>query len=368
MADIPREPDGPASPLEAFLRAYLDAAGGVWDEIEPQVYDVLLPGADAAAEGGVVRVTFDPEALPEHPAAQLASFGTPFIDRLLHNAVQRGRAALFYLVGLNLTPHDLPGRIGRALTLPAPLELRLERVRALHFTQAVFWFQAEFVSDQREQEIIPVAIDLHLGREVRHLDRLLDRGRLAREPAQPLPDARRVSVAVAYRLARDQVLRSVAAHAHGRSRELSERLERQVARVRQYYADLRSELAEQARRARDKDEAAARLPQRRETIDREEQLRIAELRQKSQLRVHLRLLQLLLIQQPKLLLGGVVTAPGRPAIPLELVWDPLTETLEAPLCPACQRPTYALDVTRPGQLVCPACAGQAAVDHRKGPR
>ena len=41
------------------------------------------------------------------------------------------------------------------------------RARALHFTQAAFWFQAEFVSDQKEQEIVPVAMDLHHGREVR---------------------------------------------------------------------------------------------------------------------------------------------------------------------------------------------------------
>src|ERR1700726_4652430 len=95
------------SPLEAFLREYLDKTGGVWDEVEPQVYDVLLPAgtevpAGRAGDAGGVRLTFDPEALPEHPSAQLASFGTPLVDRLLHDAIQRGRAGQFYLIGLNL--------------------------------------------------------------------------------------------------------------------------------------------------------------------------------------------------------------------------------------------------------------------------
>ena len=31
------------SPLESFLRRYVETAGGEWDEIEPQVYDILLP-------------------------------------------------------------------------------------------------------------------------------------------------------------------------------------------------------------------------------------------------------------------------------------------------------------------------------------
>jgi len=56
--------------LEAFLRESLNAAGGVWDEVEPQVYDVLWPDADEP-----VRLTFDPEALPEHPGGCGEPFG-----------------------------------------------------------------------------------------------------------------------------------------------------------------------------------------------------------------------------------------------------------------------------------------------------
>ena len=39
------------------------------------------------SDSGVVRLTFDPEALPEHPSAQLASFGTPLVDQLLNDAL-----------------------------------------------------------------------------------------------------------------------------------------------------------------------------------------------------------------------------------------------------------------------------------------
>src|SRR5262249_33034961 len=72
-------PDQPATPLEEFVRTYLETIGGAWDEVEPQVYDVLLPAGEAApplppAANGLPRITFDPEALPEHSGAQLASF------------------------------------------------------------------------------------------------------------------------------------------------------------------------------------------------------------------------------------------------------------------------------------------------------
>jgi hypothetical protein len=360
MEGISATAERPASPLETFVGTYLDTLGGAWDEVEPQVYDVLLPANGAGT--GLTRITFDPEALPEHPGAQLASFGTPFIDGLLNDALQRGRWGRFYLVGVNLAPHDLASRVRRATTLPPPLELHLERVRALHFAQAVFWFEAAFVSDQKEQELLPVAMDLHYGREVRHREALLERSRLAEQPSVPLPEARRLSMPAVYPMARDQVLRSLSTLASTRSRDLTERVERQIARMAQYYADLRSELEDQRRRTRRKDDAGERLDVRRAAIDREEKLRIAELRQKSTLRVHLRLLQLLEIQQPKLLVQVQLTAPDRTPGRLELVWDPLLEALEAAPCPECGRPTYAFDLTRQGRVVCPACAARAVAD------
>src|SRR5436305_2305752 len=144
MAPMALAASPPHSPLEEFLRDYVDVTGGVWEEVEPQVYDVLLPAAGTGPEAStldrqIVRVAFDPEAIPEHPGAQLASYGTPLVDRLLADAVERGRFARLYLIGLNLAPHDLLGRARRALTLPADTSLREERRRPLHFAQAVFW-------------------------------------------------------------------------------------------------------------------------------------------------------------------------------------------------------------------------------------
>jgi hypothetical protein len=352
------------TPLEAFVRDYVEATGGVWDEVEPQVYDVLLPAGPGGAEGGVVRIAFDPEALPEHPGAQLASYGTPLVDRLLADAVTRGQYARLYVVGLNLAPHDLAGSCRRALTLPADSTLQLERARPLHFTQAAFWFQATFTGDQKEQEVVPVALDLHHGRQYRHLEQLLEPSRLAEAPAPPLAEARRLSLAAAYPLARDAVLPTVAALANIRGREAAGHVERQVARMGRYYADLRAELAEQVRRATSRGEDLERFAGRREALEREERFRIGELRQKSTLRVELRLLTVLQVQEPKLLVRGTVRGKQNETAPLELVWDPLLAAVEAVSCPACGRPTYALAWARPGRLVCPTCA--AAASGRRG--
>jgi hypothetical protein len=350
------------SPLEAFLRDYAEVTGGMWDEVEPQVYDLMLPGRDSAREPEMVRLVFDPEATPEHPGAQLASYGTPLVDRLLADAVNRGRHVELYRVGLNPAPQGVEDRLRRAVTLPAGFGLKLERSRPLHFPQALFWFEATFVSDQKEQDLLTVAIDVHHGRQVRHLDRLLDRAHLADKPWTPLAEAPHPGLASSYPIARDRVVRTLSALANTYSRELHERLDRQLERIGRYYADLRSEVEEQSKKARNRDEDPARFTARIEALGREEQLRVAELRRKSQLKVHLRLLNLLVIHQPKLLLHTAVTAAATGAVAgrLEWVWDPLVEAIEAAVCPECRHPTFAFDVTRQGRLVCPACAAAAA--------
>ena len=227
------------SPLEKFLQEYADITGGIWEEIEPQVYDLMLPGREPLDEPEVVRLAFDPEAIPEHPSSQLASFGTPLVDRLLSDALSRGRHLVLYMVGLNLAPQALDDNLRRAVKLPAELDLKLEQVRPLHFPQAVFWFEATYVSDQKEQDLLNVAIDLHQSRQVRHLEQLLDRSRLAEKPWLMLPEARHTGLATAYPIARDRVIRTLSALANANHRELSKRLSRQLDRIGHYYSDLR---------------------------------------------------------------------------------------------------------------------------------
>ena len=200
-----------------------------------------------------------------------------------------------------------------------------------------------------------MAIDLHYGREVRAARPLTEPGRLAEHPAQPQPPARALSLQSGYRLARGQILRSVVALANGRGRELAARTDVRIARLERYYADLRTEMDEQKRRARNLEEAAARHAERLAALQREEQLRVAELRQKKRLHVDLRLLQLLRVEQPKLLVQVGLTAEDHAPGSLQAVWDPLLEVVEAVPCPLCGKPSYDFSLSRSGQVGCAAC-------------
>jgi hypothetical protein len=333
------------SPLERFVRDYTEARDGVWDEIEPQVYDLLI-------DSDMTQVAFDPEALPEHPGAQLASVGSPLLDRLLADAAQRWSAGRFYRIGLNLQPHGLDSQISRAISLPPGASASIERMRAMNFPQAIFWFKARFIGDQKEEEILPMGIDLHHLREVRHLDLLLASDRLSEDSQAELPDAPHGGLMAGYRAARKQIAPTVASLANARRREWTGRVEKQIARMSAYYAQLRTEADEQAAR----DAEPERLERRREAIDREEKLRVAELRQKSSVRAQVELASLMIVQQPKLLIGASIHEKGRAIGQLQVVWDPLLEAIEAVACPVCGQPTFAFRIHR-DRLACASCNG-----------
>ena len=342
------------SPLERFIREYVDAREGAWDEIEPRVYDLLI-GSD------VLQVSFDPEALPEHPGAQLASLGSPLFDRLLADAAERWSVCRFYRFGLNLHPHGLASRLARAIVLPAGSSMKIERVRVMNCPQAVFWFKATFSGDQKEEEILPIGMDLHYLREVRHLDLLLLPERLSEAPEARLAETPHAGLRFGYEAACRQAAPTFASLANARRREWAARMEKQIARMSAYYAQLRREADEPAGRGADPALAAARAAGRRQAIDHEERLRIAELRQKSAVRTRVRLTSLLIVQQPKLLMSVEIAGKNLPARVVGVTWDPLCDAIEAIACPSCGHPTFAPRIHRQG-LGCEHCAGGFKAD------
>ena len=201
-----------------------------------------------------------------------------------------------------------------------------------------------------------MGVDLHYGRLARHLEETLRTAIISETRPFPYPDAPRLAVSQAYRLAREEATRSVAVSASARLNELQQYLQRETQRINRYFADLRAELAERQARAETKGEDAARFEPQRQALEREEQAQIAELRRKMTLRVQIKLLNVLWVTQPKLLTRVQLVPQQGMAGDIEVVWDPALQKVEATLCPTCGRPTLALALSRSGQVVCPACA------------
>jgi hypothetical protein len=208
----------------------------------------------------------------------------------------------------------------------------------------VFWFAAAYESDQKEQDLLCVAIERQRGREVRHLEQLLAADRLVEAPVEDHPPARAMNLLGAFDAARRQALRTITAAAGRRLRELHGRLDRQRRRIEGYYEDLLSEIDEAHARAQRLGHDLEKHAIRRQHAQQERRIRLAEVDRAASLKVRLRLTNLLEVHQPKLQVSTKLSRPGPGAqeVDLALTWDPLLEALEPPDCRVCGRPSFVI--------------------------
>jgi hypothetical protein len=200
------------------------------------------------------------------------------------------------------------------------------------------------------------------------MEEVLGRATLSETCPLPYPSARRMPFGEAYVLARQEIVRSMGVAAHARRSELEGRVRRDAERVRRYFADLRTELAERRARAEARGADASRFEGQAQALDREEQARLAELARKMSLQVQVRLLNLLSVVQPKLSVPLCLVPTRGPTGTAEVMWDPATQKVEALACAGCRRPTLVLAVLAAGRVGCTDCSLPAASHVRGGKR
>ena len=247
----------------------------------------------------------------------------------------------------------------RSLQVPSGVEVRSAPPRAYHFSTALFWFQATFISDEKVQDIFSVGIDRYYGRLARTLEDTLRSAALSEARSYPYPDAPRLPLKRAYQLARDEATHAVTVTAHSHLTDLQQYLQRETHRITGYFTDLRSELTDRQARTAAKGEDAPQFDLQRQALDREEQTQLTDLRHKLALRVQIRLLNVLHVIQPKLRIRVQLIPSQGISGEIEVVFDPALQKVEATVCPDCARPTLALALKRSGQVVCPACAAMS---------
>jgi hypothetical protein len=364
------------NPLETFVLKYVETVGGLWQPVEPQVYDALLPPEiepqlDLPPGDESVRLAFDPEALGDFPQAHLMVYGNPTLDRLFQHAQSLGQVGQVYITGLNLSPHDLPAILKRNLTLVDGLSLQMISARVSHYRSVLFWFQTTFVSDEKEQVTHCIGIDMHHGRPARHLLQLLQEATISETRQVAYPDATTIGLAPAYALAREEAIRAITVDAHTRLADLQRHLLHEIQRINRYFTDLREELDERRERAAAKssqsteDQSMQQFGSQREALDREEQAQITELRRKMNLSAQVRLLNVQIVVQPKLGARVRLIPQKGAAGEAVLVFDPVTQKPEAWTCPRCGRPTLSLALTSTGEVACGDCVQRENIQKRK---
>jgi hypothetical protein len=338
--------------VEAFTLAAVELAGGVVEAGADGLHTVLWPER-GSGDVTVRQLAFDPELLDEAPDAELVSFASPTLERLLRETTASGRVARAFLDTVAIASRSVADQLRRAYRF---LESAWtpQGGRAWWVPAGVFLFRVRYLSDAQEEDLLEVVVNLADGRLLRRLGDALDRHGLVADPVEACPMMAERPAAEAYAVARREIEQRLSAPLGSRRRELEARLTRESGRAQAYYAELIREL--ETRRAElppDSLEQAA-LDSKRLAIERERERRLGELRVKYRLSAEISLLSVLRLYLPRVVFAGTL-AGKRHEAPLALTWDPVERTGEPARCSRCDGLTYEVGLHRGGGIACPRC-------------
>jgi hypothetical protein len=344
----------PAS-VEAFTRAAIEGLGGAAEEEAPGLYTVLWPPEEGAGEVEARQLAFDPDAVEEDGAAELVTFASPTLERIVRLATASGRVARAFLGAAPAPTRGIAERLARSYHF-LDASWTPGTGRPWWFPTGIFLFRASYLSDAREEDLIEIAIGLADGRILRRLAEAVERFGLGLDTPEAWPMIPEMTADNAYAVARDELERRLLAPLGVRRRELASRLARERGRAAAYYDEMMREIGEQRTGLPDEAPERAALDAKLRAIRLEREGRIAELGRKYALTAEVSLLSVLRLYLPRLVVQGTLTGQ-RESAPLTLVWDPVEQIGEPLLCQRCRVLTYEAGLHRTGIVTCSSCVG-----------
>lgn len=368
------------SEIEKFVLGYLQEVGGLVEPPAYGIYEALLPERVAARwrVPAYLQLAFgDTER-----EATVLGYNHPLVEQMVQEASDQAASSLLYINNLRLDKtgvDDLAVKSWVVLNARTQPQHRsaLARVRS---TYVRFNFKAALLSDEKQERLVSLLMDAQTGSRVPDSSLIELRASAVSPDAalsslpdaplrwqpkngpplkNPLDDAtlsallNRAETAVLQEMQADlELLKTRVA----RFRQLDE------ARLTDYYDTLEKDLQSRLRMASPErqpglqDKLAAVLAERRH--------KLADLAERYQVHINLTLLNVLVIQQPKLI-QGMQIANRSAQTNVYAVWDPLLNQLEPLYCQVCGQAGERLYLCQNGHLAHEGCLAPACIDCKR---
>ncbi len=361
--------------LSHFVLGYLEHAGGMVAPPAYGVHEALLPD-DLAAQLQVdsyLRLAFGAE---DEAGALRLSVNHPLVEAMAGQAAQQPGHAQ---VAINHVRLEKPGLYDLAAKTLSFANARLSAARnagersALHHYLR-FNFKATLLSDEKQEQIVSVVLDIQAGHAVRdpeHLARLVTIETETAFDHLPLarprwPGASEALDAATWQalLQRAQAVAEAALQERLAAQQTRNQrfLELDLARLEDYYDALERDMRRRLERVdAGEGERRSAVESKLAALHGERSAKLADIRVRYTLRVELELINTLLTIQPKLLLP-VEISNRRATVTRMAVWDPLLRRLEPLVCDVCGAPGEGLHLCTGGHLAHRGCLAPQCVE------
>ncbi len=336
--------------LQNFVQGIIEVKGGIAEEKEEGVLDILLP--ENLQKKLSCREYQQISFLPNHSQAEFVTYGSPFLDKMLSLTQDFGQITRVFIKDVYPKKRGLVKLIEETFEFPNSKRLGYLMDNQVICSYLLINFKANIISDEREEEIITVVVDEQTLREAQEIVNLASFPHLCveKEPGlsinrQPLKkvyhQAKKIAVKLLNKRLKDLEARNL------------RRLKRDIERLWQYYLDLKRELQKRMTRQllpEDKEKIFSRL----KLINMEFDRKRYDLVDKYTLNIKLEPTNACRIYLPKTLTEYQVQRKDFKKT-INFFWNPLIKDIEPLICEACLEKTHSVYLCNNLHLVCPHC-------------
>jgi hypothetical protein len=367
--------------LARFVIGFLEQEGGVVTPPAFGIYEALLP-EDLAAELGIddfLRLNFSTESPPTEEDVVRLSVNHPLVETIAEQVATQPANAAVYVTSVRLEKRGLLDLARKQFSFPNArvdaLPNREETRELHHYLQMNF--KVAIVSEEKQEELATVMMDLQAGHAVDDPDLLHQLEIYEPRPAfesLPVAQPRWIDAGPALSPETLQALLPRAENAlrakladrlSGMATRIQHNLALDLARIEEYYDDLANDLRRRRTRlAETEAERSQNLDDKLAVLEAERRAKAEDVRGRYSLRVDLELVNTLLIVQPKVTLP-VSIGNRTTTIQRTVVWDPLVHRLEPLVCDACGQPGEGLTLCAGGHLAHADCLAPQCIDCKR---
>jgi len=335
--------------LKDFVREVVEIKGGIAEEKEKGVLELLLPkniGKELfGKEYG--RLSF----LPGQKQTKFITYGSPLLDKVVSLSEGLGKTARISAEDIHPRKKNLIRLIEDNFDFPNSRKLGSSIDSEVVCSYLSVNFKVSIISDERKEDIATVLVDertLRIGREMSNLIQ-----EMRYKEGEPPGTVKRYPIEKVYERAKKAAIRNLAQSLKEIEETSLRRLQRDTTRLWNYYKDLKEELKKRMMKA-PSPEKREELSSKMKAIDLEFERKREDLIDKYSLRVTLEPMNACRIYLPKIVSHYEVQRKTSKK-ELEFFWNPLTEEIEPLVCEACLEDTYVIYLCDKLHLTCPSC-------------
>ncbi len=361
--------------LARFVTDFLEQKGSIVTPPDFGVYEALMPDELAASLGvePYLRFTFDGAA---EDAIHL-TVNHPLVDAIVEKMVEETANARGYLNQVRLGKRGIAEMAPDAFTV---VNARIQPGKKSDITAKHhylrFNFKITYESDEKEEEIRSVVMDVQGGYAVQEPDLLqalesyeetsIFRSKLVAQPRWL--KAETPFAAEVFRGLLERAQEAVQETIHDRVDRMTARLQRflelDIARIEGYYDALAQDLQTRRQRAQGDEERVRSFDEKLAALQAEREHKLHEAMTRYHLQVDIELINVLLLEVPKIF-APIVISNRTASITRYAVWNPLVHRLDPLTCDVCGKPGGRLYLCTGGHLAHESCLAPQCIDCKR---